>query len=78
MFADITGFTALSERLDPDQVTDTVNRLFKLLSEPIQKYDGTIAKFLGDAVMVLFGAPRTHENDVERAVRCAIDMLGIM
>lgn len=78
MFADITGFTALSERLDPEQVTETVNRLFKLFSEPIQKYDGTIDKFMGDAVMVLFGAPRTHENDAERAIRCALDMLAAM
>ena len=76
MFADITGFTALSERLDPEQVTETVNRFFAALNEPIQKYDGTIDKFMGDAVMVLFGAPRTHENDAERAVRCALDMIA--
>lgn len=76
LFADITGFTALSERLDPEQITETVNRFFALLSEPIKKYAGTIDKYMGDAVMVIFGAPRTHENDPERALRCALDMLA--
>ncbi len=74
LFADISGFTALSESLDPEQVTELVNRFFAVLNVPIEKYDGTIDKFMGDAVMVLFGAPRAHENDSERAIRCALEM----
>ncbi|MBI3913855.1 MAG: AAA family ATPase, partial [Chloroflexi bacterium] len=74
LFADISGFTALSETLDPEQVTELVNRFFGALNAPIEKYDGTIDKFMGDAVMVLFGAPAAHENDPERAIRCALEM----
>ncbi|MBI3742470.1 MAG: AAA family ATPase, partial [Chloroflexi bacterium] len=74
LFADISGFTALSEKLDPENVTELINRFFAALNAPIEKYDGTIDKFLGDAVMVIFGAPRAHENDPERAIRCALEM----
>jgi class 3 adenylate cyclase len=74
MFADISGFTAMSERLDPEAVRNLVNDCFERLSHPIDKYEGHIAKFIGDSIMALFGAPVAHENDAERAVRAALEM----
>ena len=74
LFADISGFTALSETLDPEQVTEIVNAGFQALTEVVVKYGGTIDKYLGDAIMALFGAPDAHEDDPERAIRTAIDM----
>ena len=60
MFADISGFTALSEKMDPEAVRDLMNRCFDRLVPCIQRYDGTIDKFIGDEVMALFGAPVAH------------------
>ena len=74
MFADISGFTALSEKMDPEAVRDLMNRCFDRLVPCIQRYDGTIDKFIGDEVMALFGAPVAHENDPERALRAALEM----
>jgi class 3 adenylate cyclase/tetratricopeptide (TPR) repeat protein len=74
MFADISGFTALSERLDPEQVRDFMNDCFSRLVPIIAAYGGTVDKFIGDEIMALFGAPVTHENDPERALRAALEM----
>jgi class 3 adenylate cyclase/tetratricopeptide (TPR) repeat protein len=74
LFADLSGFTALSERLDPEQVRGLMNACFDCLMPAIHTYDGTIDKFLGDGVIVLFGAPVTHENDAERALRACLEM----
>ncbi|HMA34638.1 MAG TPA: adenylate/guanylate cyclase domain-containing protein [Chloroflexia bacterium] len=74
MFADISGFTARSERLDPEEVVTMMNACFAELDQAVGRYEGTIDKFIGDAMMVLFGAPLTHEDDAERAVRCALEM----
>src|SRR4051812_14786882 len=73
MFADISGFTKLSEQLDPEQVRALANICFEHSLPVIQKYGGTIDKFLGDAMMVLFGAPIAHENDPERALRAGLE-----
>jgi class 3 adenylate cyclase/tetratricopeptide (TPR) repeat protein len=75
MFADISGFTALSEKMDPESVRDMMNACFERLVPIIEKYEGTVDKFIGDGIMALFGAPVTHENDPERALRAALDML---
>jgi class 3 adenylate cyclase len=75
MFADVTGFTALSEQIDPEILSNLLNECFKGLVTTVHKYEGTIDKFIGDAIMVIFGAPLAHENDPERAVRCALDMM---
>jgi class 3 adenylate cyclase/tetratricopeptide (TPR) repeat protein len=75
MFADISGFTALSEKMDPESVRDMMNACFERLVPIIEQYGGTVDKFIGDGVMALFGAPVTHENDSERALRAALDML---
>ena len=75
MFADVTGFTTLSEKVDPEVLSTLLNNCFKGLVSIIHKYEGTVDKFIGDAVMAIFGAPLAHENDPERAVRCALEMM---
>ncbi|MGD0036686.1 MAG: adenylate/guanylate cyclase domain-containing protein [Bacteroidota bacterium] len=75
LFADVTGFTAMSEKLDPEIVSDVLNDCFKGLISIVYKYEGVIDKFIGDEIMAIFGAPIAHENDPERAVRCAKEML---
>ena len=76
LFADVTGFTALSEKLDLEDVSSVLNDCFSGLVSIILKYEGTIDKFIGDGVMAIFGAPLAHENDPERAARCALDMMA--
>jgi class 3 adenylate cyclase/tetratricopeptide (TPR) repeat protein len=71
MFADISGYTGLSERLDPEEVKDIVSHLFQEIAKVISKYEGFIEKFAGDAVMALFGVPWFHEDDPVRAIKAA-------
>ena len=75
LFADVSGFTSLSERLDPEEVRAFQNALFARLAEAVARYDGFVEKFVGDAVMAVFGAPVAHEDDPERALRAALDMI---
>ncbi|MGB2866925.1 MAG: adenylate/guanylate cyclase domain-containing protein, partial [Bacteroidota bacterium] len=75
LFADVTGFTAMSEKLDPEVVSTVLNDCFKGLIAIVYKYEGVIDKFIGDEIMAIFGAPIAHENDPERAVRCAHEMV---
>jgi adenylate cyclase len=74
LFADLAGFTALSEGLDPEDVRAIQADLFRELSASIERYEGFVEKFVGDAVMAVFGAPRAHEDDPERGVRAALLM----
>ncbi|WP_404295514.1 ATP-binding protein (plasmid) [Microvirga sp. RSM25] len=76
LFGDLSGFTTLSERLDPEEVRAFQNALFESLSQAIARYDGFVAKFLGDAVLAFFGAPTAHEDDPARALHAALDMLA--
>jgi Adenylate cyclase, family 3 (some proteins contain HAMP domain) len=74
LLADLRGFTSISE-IQPANVTfDLLNRHLVRMSEIIVQHGGTINKFMGDAIMVLFGAPHSHSDDVRRAVTCAVDM----
>jgi len=75
MFADLSGFTALSEKLDPESVREIMNTCFDALVPIIEKYGGVIDKFIGDEIMALFGAPIARENDAERALRAALEMM---
>jgi adenylate cyclase len=75
LFADLSGFTALAERLDPEEVRAFQNALFEALAQAIARYDGFVEKFVGDAVMAVFGAPVAHEDDPQRALDAALDML---
>lgn len=74
VFADMSGFTAMSELLDPEQVHEILNVFFGEMVSCVNRYGGHIDKFIGDAVMALFGAPHAHEDDPERAVACALEM----
>lgn len=78
MFADISGFTAMSEKLDPEEVRSMINACFERLGAVIDQYGGHIDKFIGDEIMALFGAPAAHENDPERALRAALDMMAAL
>ncbi len=78
LFADISGFTSLSERLDSEVITNIMNGCLKMMADVVLKYEGYIDKFIGDCIMAIFGAPVTHENDPELAVRAALDMLKAM
>src|SRR5215510_13263778 len=72
LFVDVSGFTALSERLDPEVVHGLMTRAFELMLAEIHRYEGTVNQFLGDGVMALFGAPIAHEDHARRAVHAAI------
>src|SRR3954453_23259781 len=74
LFADIVGFTSLSERLDAEDVRDLTTECFRRLVTESAAQGGVVDKFIGDAVMVLFGAPTAHEDDPLRAVRAALAM----
>lgn len=74
LFADIVGFTGLSEARDPEQVKNLVDRCFALLADDITAFGGRVDKVIGDAIVALFGAPIAHEDDAERAVRSALRM----
>jgi len=74
LFADLVGFTSLSEREDPEQVKNLVDRCFERLAADVTAYGGQVDKVLGDALVALFGAPVAHEDDAERAVRAALRM----
>jgi ABC-type oligopeptide transport system substrate-binding subunit/class 3 adenylate cyclase len=78
MFADISGFTALAETMDPEAVRDLMNACFARLVPVVRKYGGTVDKFMGDNIMALFGAPVAHENDPERALRTALEMVDTL
>jgi len=78
LFADITGFTRLSEKLDPEEVTELINKCFESMIDVIYKFEGNIDKFIGDCIMALFGAPITHEDDPERAVYAALNIMNAL
>jgi class 3 adenylate cyclase/tetratricopeptide (TPR) repeat protein len=71
LFVDLVGFTGLAEKLDPEDVRSVLDPYYARVREELERYGGTVEKFIGDAVMALFGAPTAHEDDPERAVRAA-------
>ncbi|HSC50934.1 MAG TPA: adenylate/guanylate cyclase domain-containing protein, partial [Gaiellaceae bacterium] len=78
LFADLVGFTARSEQLDPEDVRATLSPYYARLRAELERHGGTVEKFIGDAVMALFGAPIAHEDDPERAVRAALAIRDAM
>jgi len=74
LFSDLSGYTAMSEKLDPEEVKEITSRIFGEISQIVSKYDGFIEKFIGDAVMALFGVPKAHEDDPVRAIRAAMEI----
>jgi class 3 adenylate cyclase len=74
LFADLSGFTSLSERTDPEEIRSMVDGCTKEMGEVVERFGGTVDKVIGDALMAVFGAPITHEDDSERAVRAALEI----
>ena len=76
LFADLVGFTSVSEARDSEQVRALLSRYFDTCRQLIELYGGTVEKFIGDAVMAVWGAQTATENDAERAVRAALDLVA--
>jgi class 3 adenylate cyclase/tetratricopeptide (TPR) repeat protein len=76
LFVDLEGFTALTESLDPEDVRNLQSRYFETARSVVAHYGGTLEKFIGDAVMAVWGAPSAHEDDGERAVRAALELVA--
>src|ERR687895_302635 len=75
LFADVTGSTALGESHDPESVRRVMARYFDEMKAVLERHGGTVEKFIGDAVMAVFGIPTLHEDDALRAVRAAVEMM---
>ncbi|HEX5936412.1 MAG TPA: adenylate/guanylate cyclase domain-containing protein [Actinomycetota bacterium] len=78
LFADLVGFTTLSESRDPEEVRELLSRYFDESRRVVDRYGGVVEKFIGDAVMALWGSPIAHEDDAERAVRAALELTGLV
>jgi len=74
MFSDLSGYTAMTEKFDPEEVKEIMSQIFGEITKIIKKYDGFIERFIGDAVMVVFGIPKAHEDDPTRAIRAAMEI----
>jgi len=74
MFVDLAGSTALTARLDPEDMRAVIAGYQNVCSEVIRRYEGHVAKFMGDGVLAYFGYPRAHEDDAERAIRAGLDL----
>jgi ABC-type oligopeptide transport system substrate-binding subunit/class 3 adenylate cyclase len=75
LFSDVKGSTAMAEGLDPEDWAEIMEGAFNVLIEPIYRYEGTLARLMGDAILAFFGAPIAHEDDPERACRAALDIV---
>lgn len=78
LFADLVGSTALTEREDPEVVQAVIGRLFDRLAGVIERHGGFLEKYMGDAILAVFGVPVVHEDDPERAIRAALEMHGVL
>jgi len=78
LFADLVGFTTLSESRDPEEVRELLSRYFDESRRVVERYGGVIEKFIGDAVMAVWGSPVAHEDDAERAVRAALELTALV
>src|SRR5690606_17692357 len=74
LFCDLAGYTTLAEALDPEEVQDLLHGFFVATRDIIHRYGGTVEKYIGDAVMSVFGVPEAHEDDAVRAVRAALEI----
>src|SRR3974390_3369886 len=75
MFSGLVGSTALSTRMDPKDLREVISAYQKCVAETVKRFDGFVAKYMGDGVLVYFGYPRAHEDDAERAVRAGLDVI---
>jgi class 3 adenylate cyclase len=76
MFADLVGSTALSARMDPEDLREVISAYQKCVAETVRHFDGFVAKYMGDGVLVDFGYPQAHEDDAERAVRAGLELIA--
>jgi class 3 adenylate cyclase len=76
MFSDLVGSTALSARMDPEDLREVISAYQKCVAETVQRFGGFVAKYMGDGVLVYFGYPQAHEDDAERAVRAGLDLIA--
>jgi class 3 adenylate cyclase/predicted ATPase len=76
MFSDLVGSTALSARMDPEDLREIISAYQKCVAETVQRFGGFVAKYMGDGVLVYFGYPQAHEDDAERAVRAGLELVG--
>ena len=75
MFCDLVGSTALASRLDPEDLRDVIGAYHRCVAETVRRFDGFVAKYMGDGVLVYFGYPTAHEDDAERAVRAGLALV---
>jgi class 3 adenylate cyclase/tetratricopeptide (TPR) repeat protein len=78
LFSDLSGYTAMSEKLDPEEVKEIMSRVFGEIAQVVTKYEGFIEKCMGDAVLALFGVPKAHEDDPVRAIRAAKEIHALV
>ncbi len=78
LFSDLTGYTAMTERLDPEEVKEITSQIFDGVKTVVRKYEGFIEKYAGDGVLALFGVPRAHEDDPIRAIRAAREIHALV
>jgi class 3 adenylate cyclase len=76
MFSDLIGSTALSARMDPEDLREVISAYQKCVAETVRRFDGFVAKYMGDGVLVYFGYPQAHEDDAERAVRAGLELVA--
>ncbi|MHA1560228.1 MAG: ATP-binding protein [Alphaproteobacteria bacterium] len=75
LFCDVVNSTVLAEKLDPEDWAETMNEAFRRLTDPIHRYEGTVAKLMGDGMLAFFGSPVAHEDDPQRAILASLDMI---
>jgi class 3 adenylate cyclase len=75
MFSDLVGSTALSARMDPEDLREVISAYQKCVAETVRRLGGFVAKYIGDGVLVYFGYPQAHEDDAERAVRAGLKLM---
>src|SRR5213592_3387966 len=78
LFADLVGFTTISERRDAEDVRELLSSYFDAARDAVERHGGLVEKFIGDAVMAVWGTPTAHEDDAERAVRAALDLVAMV
>jgi class 3 adenylate cyclase len=78
MFSDLVGSTALSGRMDPEDLREVISAYQKCVAETVRRFAGFVAKYMGDGVLVYFGYPQAHEDDAERAVRAGLELIGVV
>src|SRR5271163_2347365 len=76
MFSDLVGSTALSARIDPEDLREVISAYQKCVAETVRRFDGFVAKYMGDGVLIYFGYPQAHEDDAERGVRAGLELVA--